>query len=119
MSPSKRVKKIAEDNMSKYQITKDEFNKFLKEAELLVADFSSPYCAPCKKIPPVFEEVENIFDSKVKFIEINVAEENELALDYDVFSVPTIIIFKNGEEKDRSTGVINSKKLTKIIEKHL
>ncbi len=105
--------------MSKYQIARDEFNNILKEEGLVVADFSSPYCSPCKKIPPVFEEVEQSFDSKAKFIEINVAEENELALEHDVFSVPTIIIFKNGEEKERHTGVINSKRLSAMINNHL
>jgi thioredoxin 1 len=105
--------------MSKYQIAKEEFNNLLKEEGVVIADFSSPYCAPCKKIPPVFEEVEQIIDSKAKFIEINVAEENELALEHDVFSVPTIIIFKNGEEKERHTGVINSKKLNSMINNHL
>jgi len=101
--------------MSKYLIDGDEFEGYLKRNKVVLVDFSSPFCAPCKKVPPVFEEVEKEFGENVCFLEINVAEDNDLALNYDVFSVPTIIVFKEGVERERILGVPNKKKLSSIL----
>ncbi len=103
--------------MSKYLIKGDELKKYLEEEEVVLVDFSSPFCAPCKKVPPIFEELEGDFGERVSFLEINVAEDNDLALNYDVFSVPTIIVFKKGEEKERISGVPNRKKLSSVLNK--
>ncbi len=105
--------------MSKYLVSAEEFKSIIEEGNLTVVDFSSPYCAPCKKVPPIMEELEAEFGDKVKFIEINVAEENELALEYDVFSVPTIIIFNGGKEKERISGVPNRKKLASVLQNNI
>jgi len=102
--------------MSKFLVSGEEFEKIINENNITVVDFSSPYCAPCKKVPPILEELESEFGEKVKFIEINVAEDNDLALEYDVFSVPTIIVFNSGKEEERISGVPNKKKLASILQ---
>ncbi len=93
--------------------------KQLKELkkEFIVADFFADWCGPCKMIAPFFHEIsEEIPD--IAFVKINVDDNEELANELNVKSIPTIIIFKNGVEKDRKIGFATKPALkTWILEK--
>ncbi len=103
--------------MSKFLIEGEKLDNYLENGTISVVDFSSPYCAPCRKVPPVMEELEKEFKNRVNFLEINVAVDNDIALEYNVFSVPTVIVFKGKEEKERISGVPNRKKLETLLHK--
>ncbi len=69
----------------------------LNSANPVFVDFWAEWCGPCRSVSPVVEELSTEYDGKVDFVKINVDENGELAQKYNVFSIPTLAIFKNGE----------------------
>lgn len=87
------------------KVNKEQFNKELENNEILIADFFATWCGPCQMFGPVFEKAsQEIKDKKIKLVKIDVDEENNLALENNVSSVPTVVAFKNGKEVKRFLG---------------
>ncbi len=94
------------------QVDSKTFDELLDKSEILVADFSSPGCGPCKKVPPFLTEVlTEINDPRISACEVNVASAMDLARRYMVMSVPTIIVFRKGQETARFTSLPKKEKL--------
>lgn len=88
------------------------FDELLSRTAILVADFSSPGCGPCKKVPPFIEEVlSELNDPGIAACEVSVAASMDLAQRYMVMGVPTIIVFKNGIETTRFSSLPKKEKL--------
>ena len=86
------------------KIEKEEFEKeVLKNSKTVVVDFFATWCGPCQMLMPVLEEIAKERDD-FDIIEIDVDEAQELAMEYDIEAVPTMIIFKNGTAIDRLGG---------------
>ena len=77
-------------------ITKNLFQKFINSNQYTLIDFYAPWCGPCRMLAPVLEEASTKF-TNVKFAKINVDENQEIAKQYKITSIPTIIIFKNNQ----------------------
>ncbi|AXP09121.1 thioredoxin [Campylobacter hepaticus] len=89
--------------MGKYiELTSDNFDQ-AKEGVSLV-DFWAPWCGPCRMLSPVIDELANDFDSKAKICKVNTDEQGDLAAQFGVRSIPTLIFFKNGEVVDQLVG---------------
>ena len=71
----------------------------------LVVDFWAPWCRPCKAIGPIMEQLEANADGRVAFAKLNVDDHPEISARYDIFSIPTVILFAGGEIGARVTGV--------------
>lgn len=80
------------------------FEAAVKESKVVLADFWAPWCGPCRMVAPVVEALAEKMDGKAGFIKINVDDNQDLALKFDVRSIPTLIIFKDGEEASRMVG---------------
>lgn len=103
--------------MAVIKVTSDTFEtEVLKSEKTVVADFNADWCGPCKMLGPVLEEVSEEL-SEVKFVSINVDDEDILAEDHDISSIPCLIVFKNGEETNRSVGLISKDELTALATK--
>ncbi len=99
------------------QITKDNFTaEVLNNPGVVLADFYSETCVPCKRIAPVLEELEEDYEGAVKIAKVNVNHDSELAAEYGVQAVPTIIFFKDGEEKSRTVGLTAKEDLAAAID---
>ena len=89
----------------------------IKACGIAVADFSAAWCGPCKMMAPVFHTVADEMKGKVDFFSVDVDENPGLAAANKVFSVPTLILYKNGVEASRSVGAISRYDLLDFIEK--
>ena len=86
------------------------FSEFVKKGTAVV-DFWAVWCGPCKIMEPIFDEVAEELKGKVKFGKVNVDENSEIAQKFEVMSIPTLIIFKEGKQIDRVIGVIEKEDL--------
>jgi thioredoxin 1 len=87
----------------------------LKATGPVVVDFWAEWCGPCKMIGPALEEIAAALDGKVKVVKLNVDENNATAIKYDIKSIPTLMIFKDGNVADRRIGAQPKQKLQQWI----
>jgi thioredoxin 1 len=86
---------------------------------LVLADFWAPWCGPCKMIAPVLEELDQELGDKVKIVKINVDENQETAGKFGIMSIPTLLVFKNGEVVDKVIGYQPKEALAGVLNKHM
>lgn len=79
-------------------------SEVLQSAEPVIVDFWAEWCGPCKMIAPALEEISSELQGKVKIAKVNIDENPELAAQYGVRSIPTLLMFKNGEVADIKVG---------------
>ena len=98
------------------ELTKEKFNEFIKKGVVLI-DFHAHWCMPCVMMSPIVDEISKKFRGKIKVGKINIDENNELAQKYNVKSIPTFIIFKDGKVADTFIGAVSKEELEKRIKK--
>ena len=86
------------------EINEDEFNEIIKGEKPVVVDFHADWCGPCKVLSPILDELDSELDD-VEFVKINVDDYPELSGSYEIMAVPTVIMFQDGEVKNRFSGV--------------
>ena len=91
--------------MAEVTLTKTNFEAEVLNSDIpVLVDFWATWCGPCMMLSPVIEEIAHEFDGKIKVGKVNVDEENELAMQYRVASIPTLLLFKNGQLANTSVG---------------
>lgn len=91
----------------------------LKASTPVVVDFWAEWCAPCLQIAPALEEIASEMSGKVVVAKINVDENQELAVKYNVRSIPTLMLFKDGEVVAQEIGAAQKSRITTWIESHV
>ena len=95
----------------------DFLNEMLMEEGITLVNFSAIWCGPCQMLEPVLDEVAKTTDYKV--IKVDVDQSGDLAVEYEIRSVPTVIVFKNGKLADRLTGFMTKDEIMRKINKYL
>jgi thioredoxin 1 len=94
-----------------------DFAENVKEGIVLV-DFWAAWCGPCKMIAPVLEELDGEIEGKAKIVKVDVDENQGTAGEYGIMSIPTLLLFKDGEVVDKVVGFQPKEALAQLIEKH-
>ena len=87
----------------------------LGASEPVLVDFWAEWCGPCKMIAPALEEIAGTLNGKVKIVKLNVDENPQTAAKYGIMSIPTLMLFKNGERASRQVGAAPKQKLEQWI----
>ena len=102
--------------MTEIHLTAENFEKEVLQSEIpVLVDFYAEWCGPCKMLSPVIDEIAKEYEGKAKICRVNVDDEIELAQQYRVMSVPTVLIFKNGQVSGTSIGYVGKEKLTEML----
>ena len=100
-------------------INSSEFSGLLQEDKLLVVDFYATWCGPCKKLSPTLDEVSEELGEQVNIVKVDVDESEDLAMDYGIRSVPTVLFFKNGQQVDKFVGALPKSEIVAQIQAQL
>jgi thioredoxin 1 len=95
------------------------FKELTNSAIPVLVDFSAEWCGPCKMLAPVLKELKGKVGEKAKIVKIDVDQNPDLSQAYKVQSVPTMIIFQNGEVKWRQSGVLSATQLEGVLQKFM
>ena len=91
--------------MAEVVITTKNFEEEVMKSDIpVLLDFWASWCGPCRMVAPIVAEIAAEYEGKIKVGKVNVDEETALALSYNVDSIPTLLLFKNGEVADRAVG---------------
>ena len=97
-------------------LNNETFNK-VREFDLCVVDFSASWCGPCRMLKPILEDVETLLPD-VKFFNVDVDDAEDVARDFRIFSIPTIMLFKNGQAVDSMVGLGTQDEIIEFINKN-
>lgn len=100
-----------------YKFTSDNFEAEVINSEIpVLVDFYADWCGPCKMMMPVVEKMAETYDGKVKVGKVNSDDENALAAKYNIMSIPSFLVFKNGEVINSATGAMSADALAKMLD---
>ncbi len=117
LAKDNKINNLEEENMSEkvLEVTIENFEKEVLESEKTVlVDFYAEWCGPCKRLSPIVEEVASE-ETEVKFVKMNIDNCEDIAIEYQVMSIPTLVVMKNGKEVNRSVGLIDKEQVKELI----
>lgn len=92
------------------------FNDIISSDQLVLVDFFATWCQPCKMMHPILEQLKAAVDDKLRIIKVDVDKHNEIAAQYRIQSVPTLMLFRNGEVLYRNSGVMDKAELMALLD---
>ncbi|MCB0457036.1 MAG: thioredoxin [Flavobacteriaceae bacterium] len=94
------------------------FNNIISSQKLVLVDFSADWCGPCKMLAPILKQVKDELGDEIKIIKIDVDKNQALASKYQVMGVPTLILYKDGKQVWRQSGVLQKHELVQLVQSH-
>ena len=103
--------------MTEINLNKQNFeNEVIKSDIPVLVDFFATWCGPCQMLSPIIDQISEEYKGKIKVCKLNVDEEQELAIKYNVMSIPTLILFKDGNAIKSSVGFVSKSELIEMVE---
>ena len=122
----KMMDRIQEENKTKevkrvkpVELTDGNFSDEVKKNKIMVVDFWASWCAPCRFLSPIVEELANEYHGKISFAKVDVDANPEVSSSFNITSIPTVIMFKNGKVADVSIGAVPKAMLDAKLKKLL
>ena len=101
-------------------VSDDNFEQeVIKSGKPVLVDFWAPWCGPCRAIGPVVEDLAEVYKDRVKVAKLNIDDNPKTAIVYGVMSIPTIVLFKNGNALDKVVGLVPKDRLEDLMKKGL
>ncbi len=97
----------------------DSFETVINSDTPVLVDFFATWCGPCKMMSPILKEVKDKMGDNVKIIKVDVDKNQQLAAQFNVQGVPTLIVFKNGQARWRQSGVVQARQLQQVLNEHI
>ena len=95
------------------------FKNVINSSRPVLVDFYTEWCGPCKQMPAILKEVKEELREQVRIIKVDVDKNPNIATKYQIRSIPTLMIFKNGEAKWTGMGVRSAKEIQKLVQEHI
>jgi len=95
------------------------FSELINSETPVLVDFYADWCAPCKMMPPILREVKDKLGDKIRIIKIDTERNQELSIKYQIRSIPTVMLFKNGTIQWQNSGVLPANQLISTISNYL
>ncbi len=100
-------------------VQSNEFEEVIKGEKPTIVDFFATWCGPCKMLSPILEKVEEDSDGKFNVVKVDIDESLDLARKYGIMSVPTMIVFKEGQEQEKMIGLRQKNQIEEAVKKYL
>ncbi len=102
------------------EVNDNNFNQVVLESDtLIVVDFWAQWCGPCRKLAPILEQIQTEFKDEVKIVKVDADKNMNTAREYGISSLPSVLIFKNGEVKEIMAGMMQKSAIISNIKKYL
>lgn len=102
------------------EVTDDSFDdEVLNSDKPVLVDFWAEWCGPCRMVSPIVEELAEEYDGKAKFAKVDVDENADISMEYNIRSIPSLLIFKDGEVVDQVVGAVPKSQLKKKLDEQL
>ncbi|MCC5657371.1 MULTISPECIES: thioredoxin [unclassified Nostoc] len=102
------------------QVTDSSFKQEVLDSEVpVLVDFWAPWCGPCRMVAPVVDEISEQYKGQIKVVKVNTDENPQVASQYGIRSIPTLMIFKDGQKVDMVVGAVPKTTLASTLEKYL
>ncbi|ACC83892.1 thioredoxin [Nostoc sp. UCD121] len=102
------------------QVTDSSFKQEVLDSDVpVLVDFWAPWCGPCRMVAPVVDEISEQYKGQIKVVKVNTDENPQVASQYGIRSIPTLMIFKDGQKVDMVVGAVPKSTLASTLEKYL
>jgi thioredoxin 1 len=115
----KTLKEKEEMPTEPVHLTDSNFDNVVNKSALALIDFWAPWCGPCRALAPTIDELCKEYDGKILIGKLNVDENPQTAERFQIFSIPTLVLMKNGKEVDRIVGLVPKSRIEAILNKYL
>lgn len=95
------------------------FKNIISSNRPVLVDFYADWCGPCKQMPPILKQVKDELRENIRIIKVNVDKNPAIATQYQIRSIPTLMIFKDGEEKWKGMGVRSAEEIKRLVQQQL
>lgn len=114
----KKMEQMKKSTETLEELNEKNFDILIAGDKPLLVDFWATWCSPCQFMLPIFDKLSKRYADKVTFARLNVDNNQSVASRYDVYAIPTFILFQNGRALDRAVGAVGEPGLENLIKKH-